>query len=196
MKAVGFLCTSDPPDRVVQGRTDGFSFSKLRPYSNWPSFRDEARELWEIYRDSVEPDKIIRFALRYINRLEIPLPIKDFREYVLTSPEVAPDLPQAISEFFFRVAIPEPNIKAMAIISSTIEKPEAEGRVLPYIFDIDVYKTGEWKSDSVEIWENFEDLCSFNSGPPSHESSSSCRWPARVRWPPPLRSWCRGSPIA
>lgn len=158
LKAVGFLCTSESSDRVVQGRIDGFSFSKLRPYVDWPSLRDEARDLWEIYRATVEPRKAVRLALRYINRLEIPLPITDFREYVLTSPEIAPDLPQALSEFFFKIAIPGPDINAMAIINSTIARPEYEGRVLPYIFDIDVFKTGEWQTNSAEIWEHFEDL--------------------------------------
>jgi uncharacterized protein (TIGR04255 family) len=126
----GYLFRS-PVEKVVQSRLNGFSFNKLKPYSDWNAFRSEGRELWEIYVKIAKPLKITRIALRYINRIEIPLPLKDFKEYILTVPEVAPELPQALAHFFMRLVIPKPDIEAVAVINQTMEAPEPGGQRLP-----------------------------------------------------------------
>ncbi len=163
VESVGYLYRSENNDKVVQGRLDGFSFSKLRPYTNWEMFRDEAHELWNLYRELLKPVKITRVALRYINRIEIPLPVRDFRDYVLTSPEIAPDIPQAVINFFFRVFIPDPDINAVAIITSTIERTEEDSEILPYIFDIDAFRQVDLEPQSHELWEIFETLRDYKN---------------------------------
>ena len=96
----GYLFQSTHEKKIVQARLDGFTFNKLKPYNKWELFRDEARELWDIYFQISNPVKITRIALRYINRIEIPLPMKNFKEYILTVPEIAPKLPQVLDHFF------------------------------------------------------------------------------------------------
>jgi uncharacterized protein (TIGR04255 family) len=59
---------------VFQARRDGFTLSRLSPYENWASFRTEARRLWNLYRATARPTRVLRAALRYINRINIPLP--------------------------------------------------------------------------------------------------------------------------
>jgi uncharacterized protein (TIGR04255 family) len=60
-------------DSAIQIRRDGFSFSTLKPYKQWESTRDEAKKYWLRYRESINPTAIKRLALRYINRIDIPL---------------------------------------------------------------------------------------------------------------------------
>jgi uncharacterized protein (TIGR04255 family) len=158
----GYLFQSPIAKKIVQARIDGFTFNKLKPYESWNAFRSEARKLWDIYFQITNPVRISRIALRYINRIEVPLPIKDFKEYVLTAPEIAPKLPQALNHFFMRLEIPNPDIHAIALITQTMENP-TENQRLPLILDIDVFsKTGFINSDD-EMWEEFEKLRTFKN---------------------------------
>ena len=155
---VGYLFRSSSENKVVQARLDGFSFNKLKPYESWKKFRDEGRELWELYLDVAKPIRIRRISLRYINRIEAPLPFKDFNEYILTNPQVAPELPQALSNFFMHIQIPFEEQQAIATIIQTMEKP-TESQKLPLIMDIDVVQHANFIADSFEnIWDEFEKL--------------------------------------
>ena len=100
---------------------------------------------------------ITRLGLRYINRIEIPLPFLDFKEYILTTPEIAPGLPQAMTNFFMRMEIPDQNRDALIILTQTIE-PVTEDKKLPLIFDIDVIRAGMFDVKGEGIWNNFEEL--------------------------------------
>lgn len=141
---------------------DGFTFNKLKPYENWQVFCSEAKSLWDIYAESFRPKKITRIALRYINRIEVPLPIKDFKEYILTNPEVAPKLPQSLAHFFMQIVMPNQEIEASAIITETMEPP-TENQRLPLILDIDVFKERVYVDDKEEIWNDFEKLRVFKN---------------------------------
>jgi uncharacterized protein (TIGR04255 family) len=155
-KPDGYLFRSSAENKIVQARLDGFTFNKLRPYENWREFRNEARELWEKYSEITKPVKITRIALRYINRIEIPLPLKDFKDYILTTPDIAPKLPQELEHFFMQLVVPMPDIPAKAIITQTMQNPTAD--VLPLIFDIDVYQEAIYSENQAEIWNVFEKL--------------------------------------
>lgn len=95
----GVAFTSGDGKQVVQARNDCFAFSRLNPYIGWNLFKAEAKRLWGIYKAGVQPSLVTRAGLRFINRIDMPLPIKDFKDYLLTVPEIAPDLPQALSGF-------------------------------------------------------------------------------------------------
>lgn len=152
----GYLFTSKDGRQIVQARLDGFTFNRLKPYDKWETFRDEARQLWEQYLMVATPEIVSRVALRYINRLNLPLPLKDFKEYILTTPEIASNLPQGLSGFFMRLVIPQEKSKSTAIVTETIEPPQ-ENR-LPLIFDIDVFREAPFDPTGLEIWEGMEQL--------------------------------------
>lgn len=163
-KQDGYLFRSTIENKVVQARLDGFTFNKLKPYEKWELFRNEASNLWDLYFNIANPIKVIRIALRYINRIEIPLPIKDFKEYILTTPEIAPKLPQGLAHFFMQLVIPNHEIGATATISQTMENPPpAVFHKLPYIFDIDVWKETLHEGNKQEMWDEFEKLHIFKN---------------------------------
>ena len=134
----------------------------MKPYESWDTFRSEARKLWEIYFQLTNPVKITRIALRYINRIEIPLPFKDFKEYILTTPEISPKLPQALEHFFMQLVVPNPDIPATAVITQTMEKP-TENQILPLILDIEVFLQTSYLENKAEIWDEFEKLRIFKN---------------------------------
>jgi len=161
-RALGYLLRSQQDKKVVQYRFDGFAFNKLKPYENWAALKSEAMELWEPYLEQINPVKIVRIALRYINRIEAPLPMKHFNEYILTNPEIAPNLPQKVSHFLMRIELPNDEIPATAIVTMTMEKPTKQQK-LPLIFDIDVFRQVEYNKNMNEIWNDFDKLRNFKN---------------------------------
>lgn len=161
-KADGYLFRSANENKIVQARLDGFTFNKLKPYENWKNFYGEARSLWELYKKIINPIRVDRIGLRYINRIEMPIPFADFNEYILTNPHVAPELPQALSHFFMRIEIPNDEIGALALIILTIQKPN-ELNKLPLIFDIDVFKNANYSDEMSEMWGDFNNLRNFKN---------------------------------
>ena len=91
---IGYIFIGNEGKNVAQCRLNGFSFSRLAPYETWEQLRDEARKLWATYWQIVGPAPIIRVAVRYINQIDIPLPFRDFRDFVRTYSEVSTDLSQ------------------------------------------------------------------------------------------------------
>jgi uncharacterized protein (TIGR04255 family) len=154
----GYLFTSVDGRQVVQARVDGFTFSRLKPYDKWETLRDEARELWQHYVQIASPESVTRVALRYINRIEIPLPIRDFKDYILTTPEIAPDLPQGLGSFFMRLVIPDPKAQAVAVVTQTVESVDESSNRLPLIFDIDVFRMAAFDVQDETLWEMCEQL--------------------------------------
>jgi uncharacterized protein (TIGR04255 family) len=156
-KHVGFLFRSADEKQIVQSRLDGFTMSRLAPYESWPPFRNEARRLWEKYRELVAPEAIERLAVRYINRLDLPLPVHDFRDYLCTVPEVSPSLPQGLSGFFMQLSVPVEDIKSLLLLTETMIEPNRPD-VASIMLDIDIFRTIDLPSDEEGIWSFFEIL--------------------------------------
>ena len=123
--AYGFFFRSETDKKIVQARRDGFTFNKLKPYDKWEIFCAEGKELWNHYLQVAKPVKVTRLAVRYINRIELPLPIKDFKEYLLTTPEIASGIPQGIAKFFMQAVIPKEDIGAAANITASDLTPRS-----------------------------------------------------------------------
>jgi len=153
----GYLFESPTEQKVVQARLDGFTFNKLKPYEDWKKFSSEARDLWTAYVRIAHPERITRIALRYINRIEIPLPIRDFKEYIRTTPEVARDLPQGLAHFFMRLVIPYNEISATVVVTETMEDVTDRG-MLALILDIDASKEVNYAPDAEQAWRDFRKL--------------------------------------
>lgn len=153
----GYLFTSTDGKQIVQARLDGFTFNRLKPYDRWETFRDQARQLWQHYVRVANPKQVTRTALRYINRIEIPLPMKDFKDYILTFPEIASGLPQGLEKFLMQLVIPLPDTPAKAVITATME-PVTDTNKLPLIFDIDVFRVAALDVKDEEAWQVFEKL--------------------------------------
>jgi uncharacterized protein (TIGR04255 family) len=146
----GFVAFTGDHGRAMQARLDGFSASKLAPYIDWCDLRREALSLWTDYRNAVNPVLITRIALRYINRINIPLPIFDFKDYIRTTPEVSPELPQGISRFFMQLHLPQPDLDVMCILNTAM-LPPIHPETVSILFDIDLFKTASVPQEDQEI---------------------------------------------
>jgi len=134
----GLIFSNNSNNRQVQFRIDGFTLNFLSPYNNWEELFSEAKKLWEIYNSGLNPIKINRIALRFINKIDIPLPFISFQEYITNMPPIPKSLPQFYKNFFMQIEVPCEYEKYTAIITETIETPTKE--IIPFILDIDVFK--------------------------------------------------------
>lgn len=154
---IGYLCRSEDA-RICQAQLRGFSFSKLRPYLNWEDTKTEARRLWNIYRMEIRPTKVTRLALRYINKIEIPIdgPL-DLNKFFRTRIEISSDLPQSMENFYMKLQLPQPDIRSMGVINSTVLPTENKG-VVGILLDIDVSRTVDLPQTEEDIWDVFDQI--------------------------------------
>jgi uncharacterized protein (TIGR04255 family) len=154
----GYACWAADRRRVVQARVNGFSFSHLAPYNQWSVLRDDARAWWVKYRDLTGPERVTRCALRFVNRLELPLPMRDLSDYLRTLPEISRDLPQTLSGLFMRLVVPF-GTTATAIIIQAVEDAAVTPQKLPVILDIDVFRDVVLAPDREDdMWTCMEEL--------------------------------------
>lgn len=151
----GYVFKSVDGKQVFQARLDGFTVNRLRPYQTWDCLRKEAIRLWDIYTKTAQPIRIKRLALRYINRIELPLPAGELGQWLLTLPAVAPTLPQLLEGYFVRLVIPFDDENVRVIVNQTLEA-ESE-KTLPVILDIEALQDRD-TLDAGEIWNRFEVL--------------------------------------
>jgi len=95
----GYFFKPTDDKKVVQFRINGFTFSLLKPYTSWEDFRNEAKDLWKFFVNITSPENVTRIAVRYINHMDIPLPVTNFSEYLTAPPNVPENLPGGISSF-------------------------------------------------------------------------------------------------
>ncbi len=159
----GYLFYSTDGREIVQARLNGFTYNRLKPYNSWTAFREEAARQWTQYREMAAPVLVNKLGLRYINAIELPVGV-DFKEHLLTVPEIAPGLPQSLENFLVRLIIPMPQFNCKAVVTETlkpIKNPttnEIDKQRFQFIFDIDVFRQAVYKPDSLEIWETFDAL--------------------------------------
>jgi uncharacterized protein (TIGR04255 family) len=154
---VGLIFRSKNDENVSQFRIDGFTFSRLKPYTSWEQIFPEAFRLWKMYLDLVSPEFVLRIAVRYINRLRIPLPFGNLSEYLCSAPVVPPELPRQVASFLTRIVIPEAEFSADATITQALERP-TDPNFVTVIVDIDVYRRRQFEVDDEKLRSEFEEL--------------------------------------
>ena len=153
---MGYSFSSEDGKQIFQARRDGFTLSRLRPYGSWPQLRDEAHRLWDAYRGAVNPERITRVAVRYINQIDIPLSAIDYKDYFRTTPEVSPELPQVLSGFFMQLQFPQTDFGGLLILTQTAVPPPNPA-TNSVILDLDVFKQTEMVSDE-DVWRLIETM--------------------------------------
>jgi uncharacterized protein (TIGR04255 family) len=160
----GRRLTSKDAKHIVQFRTDGFTFSRLPPYETWEKLRSHAEPLWRAYQQESKAEKISRAAVRYINVMNLPMPITDFKEYLCAPPSLPASLPQELGGFFSRVIVMNRDIDAAAFVTQALES-SLDNKV-QLILDVDVFKEPKndlWDASDSKAWDKLEQMRNFKN---------------------------------
>ena len=154
---MGYAFVGGEGKHVLQCKVNGFTFSRLAPYQTWEQFRGEAKKLWASYRQIVGALPVVRVGLRYVNQLDLPVPMRDFGDYIRSYPEISSDLPQLVAGFFMQVQIPQEDLGAMLVLNEAIVPPSVPD-VVSVVLDIDVFKQGLKLESDDDVWNIMDTL--------------------------------------
>lgn len=167
---VGFSFSSGDGQRRVRARLDGFDYSISEPYDCWETFRDEARRLWDVYREATGAAWAVRVAVRYVNKINIPSKLNnhgeqvaDLDDYLKISPDIPEEWPNGglLRNYFMQLQMWQRDLECMLIVNEAPDVPPQPGMVSIRL-DFDLFKeryAEPWDaSDDSEIWAYLEKL--------------------------------------
>lgn len=148
-----------PNERVLIIQPRGMTFSHMPPYTSWEIFQGEARLLWERYVAFVKPEFVVRVALRYVNRIDVPEQRFEVSDYFKLYPEIPKTIPQDMNAMFMQIQMPQHDIAldVMAAINFA-----TAGRINEHtssmILDIDLFAARILTPSSEEVFKVFDQI--------------------------------------
>lgn len=164
----GYKISSDDGLNIVQVFKDRLAVSRLDSYSSWEDLLEEAQRVWGVYTSIFNPKTATGVSVRYINHFVLPPDMKNFEDYLESTPNIPKDLPQGLASFYVRYQLPDPDTGAVASVQLLFEgvkfdEGSSEPRI-PIVLDTDILKRCEIASEDVEtIWDNFCQLHDFKN---------------------------------
>ncbi len=158
---IGFAFTSRDHQAVFQYRLNGFSHHKLKPYTDWRTFKASAVRLWQEYCLVAHPEFVTRLGVRFVNLIELPIPVLDFKDYLTTVPEIGDGVPQGMTGLFMRLELPDADTGNVAVVTEAMTPLTPESNNVGIIFDIDTVfqsTTTTYASDGKEMWAKLDQL--------------------------------------
>jgi uncharacterized protein (TIGR04255 family) len=149
--------------QVLQVRLDGFTLSRLKPYQDFEHLRDEARRLWNIYRDLVRPKRVTRVAVRYINQFNIPtigVAKIEAEDYFNVFPRITDKLPSELRDFgpyLMNLHLHQPDLKGMLVLNEVMTPP-ALPETISIVLDFDLYVEDPPVTNEPDLWAFFDRL--------------------------------------
>lgn len=120
---------------IVQIGPDLLAVNSLRPHLGWPELRDTLLHVLSAYRSIATPTSIAAAAVRYINRVEVPLRQGFALErYFAVLPGLPEGVPQTVSTFLIHteVGYEDPAALFRFRFGTTESKPDAAAFMLDY----------------------------------------------------------------
>lgn len=152
----GYRFNSRDEKKVVQMRFDGFTFSRLAPYTSWEDVVAEARRNWSQYLRVAPVKSVVRIAVRYINNFVIPAG-RAPAEYLALLPPVPEEMPAVgIKSSLTRLHLNDSISEANCIVTQGFEQAGEAGTTV--VIDIDVFRSHEFGLSRDDMWTAFEEL--------------------------------------
>jgi len=154
---IGLRLTNKDNSRVIQLRTNGFTYSHMPPYTEWKVLREEAYQAWRIFVTVCKPKTAMRCALRFVNRVEIPKPSIELHDYFHLYPTIPEGVPQDVNGMFMQLQMPQPDLECVAIINQAVVDPTTPG-TMSVLLDFDLFQVRDYAPDDESIWHLLDKL--------------------------------------
>lgn len=151
---LGYKLVTEDTRNILQIRQDGFTYSRLKPYTGWNDLTRETQKYWDIYYETCKPEFVTRSAIRYINHFSVPGNAAILKQYLESPPNIPIGCSQNINRFVAQVT----STHSENIMSNFIQIFESTGKLneSTVIMDIDVYQQKEVEPKIQDIWLVFE----------------------------------------
>ena len=157
-KLCGYRYASDDKLNVAQFRIDGFTYSRLKPYTSWADISNEAYQLMEKYIAIRNPTEISRIAVRYINQFVVNEPIERTGEYLTMPIALPPNLVKHEAQnFVSRISTQDQKTGTKSHILQSVDKTIGKPG-FQTVLDIDVFKTGNFSPSTESVRPVFEEI--------------------------------------
>lgn len=154
---VGMVLKSTDEKWIAQFRLDGFTLSRLNPYTSWEELVARAKELWRTYEAVARPLRIVRVAARFINKIAMNLE-EPFDKTFATSFSIAEALPQAVAGFILRIVVPFETENCLAIVTQALPENSQD-----CTFDVDAFAPFPDGASESDAWAKIEQLRSVKN---------------------------------
>lgn len=132
-----------------------FTFQSHEKYTGWDNFIKNAFKFWDAFNESFDLNELNGISLRYVNKIKLPLDIKEISKYFNTY--LKDDKNSfAVSNFQFRFTTLDKENNFNINISHLLDTPLEDS--VPYIFDIDILYNSTIKNDRELVLSLFEKI--------------------------------------
>lgn len=133
----------------------GFTINWTQDYTTFDDLLNLAKGLWPSFCSTLHPNRIIRCALRYINKVDIQSGLAVNR-VLATAPCVGGEIPQLIDDFFLRAVVPLENSRRVVVTQSLGQAGDFPMRKL--FLDIDAISEKVIDPSSIDLWNELFEL--------------------------------------
>lgn len=142
-----------------------FACIRLAPYVGWETFRDRAAADWAEFRRVAGPAEVSRIGIRYINRLDVPLPSAptppaiDVRHYLNlwpNSPNLGPNI-QPMTGYTIQVSRAL-GVDGCHINLASTSVPSPLVAHASFLLDLDVYRETDLPRRDDALWAIIEKM--------------------------------------
>lgn len=159
----GYVMISKEEDRtrVVQTKLGQLSFHITKKYETWEAFSGEFKKIWSIFCEVVGRTDLRQMSLRYVNEIEIDLPMeKGFEEYLTFLPTIPEGINHNLNRFFIQIDLPNEAETLNSIITETFVGDDEKLKVL---LDINVRKDDDFECNSEAMWAGLEEMRAYKN---------------------------------
>jgi uncharacterized protein (TIGR04255 family) len=156
------LTSGDGTSIVIIGMAT-IATSRLAPYEGWESFVVVAKRNWKIWKGITGHQRVARIGVRYINRLDIPVPpdaviqVGSYLNYVPSVPSLAGFGDPGMDSFAMNSSVPL-GIDECKLILNSSSVPSPLVNTASFILDLDVSRTTNVPQNDEAIWSLLETI--------------------------------------
>jgi uncharacterized protein (TIGR04255 family) len=153
--AEGVRMANEDQTEVLLLLDDRFGRAVLAPYPGWDAFHETIVRDWQVWRPIAKPKKLARIAVRYINRLDLPLDgnglvnLHDYLRFYAEFPEnvTGPSLYTACQQVL-KVGEDE-----LMVSLNLVTTPPALVDHLSCVLDLDIYRETDVPQSDEDLWD-------------------------------------------
>lgn len=154
---IGVQLASKDNTYILLLSLEGFKCSRMRPYTDWESFREDTQPHWLAFTSLFPVLTYRRIALRYINSLL--LPIATSQDYL----NIRPQFPESeafgnVKRHLSQAILGQDDIESIVVLNFG-RTDEGKAGIGTYIIDIDIFKEIKDKHcTGNDLWTAIEKL--------------------------------------